>query len=169
MALTTKLELKLKTALSGTATDLAAAPATSVPLSFVIDLASGTGANQANAIFADRVTLGASATANLDLSGALTDPLGATVVFTKVKAVIVTAAVANTNNVNVTREATNGVPIFLALEDGVAVKPGGFFAIGDPTLGGYTVTAGTGDLLTFTNSGAGTGVTYDVFVIGTKA
>jgi len=134
-----------------------------------LPLGDGTGANQADRLFTDRRTLAASATENLDLAGVLTDAFGATLTFARIKLVLVTAASANTNNVNVIREGTNGVPLFLAAADGVPVKPGGGFLWWAPDATGVAVTAGTGDLLTFTNSGAGTSVTYDVAILGASA
>jgi hypothetical protein len=150
------------------ALDLASA---SVPLTLAeqIQLTSGTGANQADLIFHDRRTLAASATEDLDLAGALTNALGATLTFARIKAVIVSAADANTNNVNVTRPAANGVLLFLAAADGIAVRPGGVFAWIAPDATAVPVTAGTGDLLTLTNSSSGTAVTYDVVIVGASA
>src|SRR3990167_9550461 len=131
-------------------------------------LTDGVGASMADRVFTDQRTLGISATEDLDLAGSLTDAFGATITFATIKALIVRAAAANTNNVNVTRPASNGVPLFLAAGDGIAIKPGYAFAWYGASAG-VTVTTGPGDLLTFTNSGAGTGVTYDVIIIGTSA
>lgn len=133
-----------------------------------IRMATGVAAGQADRIFHDQRTLAASATENLDLAGSLVDAFGATITFVKLKGIYVFAAATNVNNVNVIRETTNGVPLFLALSDGIPVGPGGEFRWVNPQ-NGVTVTPGTGDLLTFTNSGAGTSVTYDVVLIGTSA
>lgn len=133
-----------------------------------ISLGSGTGASQADRLFTDRRTLAASASENLDLAGVLSDAFGAALTFAKLKAIVIVAASANTNNVNVSREATNGVPVFLAAGDGIPVQPGGMFVWVAPGAG-VTVTAGTGDLVTVANSGAGTSVTYDVYLLGTSA
>lgn len=167
MTLSTNLRLDLKSTLS-TALDLVTSRA---PLAYAstIDLASGVGANQADRIFADQRTLAASATEDLDLAGVLSDPLGAALTFARIKAVLVKAAAGNTNNVNVTRPAANGVPLFLAAGDGRPVMPGGLDLWVAPGATGVPVTAGTGDLLTFTNSGAGSSVTYDVVIIGASA
>lgn len=89
--------------------------------------------------------------------------------FARIKALGVYAAIANTNNVNVTRPASNGVPLFIAAGDGVAVRPGGMLVMIAPDVTGYLVTAATGDLITFTNSSGTTGVTYDVVIIGASA
>jgi hypothetical protein len=137
-----------------------------VALGASITLDDGTGANQANMIWTDTRTLSASATENLDLAASLTNAFGTTLTFTKVKAIIVTAASGNTNAVQVTRPASNGVPIFMAAGDGIAITPGGVFYAAWPDNAGVAVTAGTGDLLTLTNSAGSTSVTYTVAIIG---
>lgn len=137
---------------------------------YSVDLASGTAANQADMIWHDQRTLTASATEDLDLAASLTDLLtGAAITFARVKTLVVIASSGNTNNVQVTRPASNGVPIFIAAGDGVNVRPNGCLVIHAPDATAYAVTAGTGDLLTFTNSAGSTSVTYDVILIGASA
>lgn len=167
MALDTKLKLSLSSLLTG-ATDL---QPRSAPLSYAVTkaLTNGTGANQADRVFSDQRTITASSTDSIDLSGSLTDAFGATVTFARVKLVLVTAAATNVNNVNVTRPASNGLPLFLAAGDGIAVRPGGVFCWACTDATGVAVTAGTGDLLDIVNSGAGSSVVYDVVIIGASA
>lgn len=138
-----------------------------IALDLVQNFGNGTGAGAANMIWHDQRTLNASATEDLDLAGVLTSVFGAALTFTKVKAILIKAAAANTNNVNVQRAASNGVPLFLAASDGVGIRPGGMFLFTIPDANGVTVTADTGDLLTITNSAGSTSVTYDIYVIGT--
>jgi hypothetical protein len=154
--------------LSNTSVDLATP---SIPIAWArqFTLDNGTGANQADKIYLDTNTLAASGTANVDLAGSLTDMFGAALTFVKIKAMFIAAKIDNTNDVQVTRPGTNGVPLFMAAGDGIALQPGSMFAWISPGVNGVAVTAGTGDLLTFTNSGAGTGVTYDVVIVGTSA
>jgi hypothetical protein len=167
MALTTKLTASL----AATLTDVLDLSTVSDPVSYSTryDLTSGTGAGQADMMWHDRRTLTASATEDLDLAGVLTNAFGDTQTFARVKAVIVAAASGNTNNVNVTRPASNGVPLFLAAGDGIPVRPGGMFLWVASDATAVAVTAGTGDLLTFTNSAGSTSVTYDVIIIGASA
>jgi hypothetical protein len=117
-----------------------------------------------------QITLGISSGQDIDLAGVLTDPFGVALTFVKIKAVGIKAAAANTNSVNVSRPASNGVPWFLAASDGFALGPGGIYLYCNPGAAGIaTVTAGTGDILRVDNSGAGTTVTFDIVIIGTSA
>jgi len=143
------------------------------PFSFSASTAftSGTGAGAVDRVFTDTRTLSASATEDLDLAGSLTDAFGATITFARIKAIYVSAAAGNTNNVQVTRPASNGVPWLMAAGDGIALRPGAWNAWGSGSADatGVVVTAGTGDLVTFTNSAGTTGVTYTVVILGCSA
>lgn len=167
MALTTNIRVKVD-ANHTNALDLAT---TADVLAFneLIGLATGTGADQADLLFHDQRTITASNNEDLDLAGSLSDAFGATLTFVELKAIVVKAASGNTNNVDVSQPVSNGVPgVFVAAGDGVSIKPGGVFVWVAPVTGA-TVTAATGDLINFANSGAGTSVTYDVIFVGTSA
>jgi hypothetical protein len=165
------LYTRISTVVESTLTSALDLVTASAPLRYsnVVDLATGTGANQADMLWSDTRTLTASATEDLDLAGSLTGPLGGTLTFARVKYLLFKASGANTNNVVVSRPAANGVPIFAAASDALALVPGGWFSWGAPTAAGVAVTPATGDLITVTNSAGGTSVTYDVIVIGGSA
>jgi len=133
-------------------------------------LADGTGTDQADRIFADKRTLNASASEDIDLAGGgLTDPHGAALTFAKVKAICVRTSKSNTNNVVVGGAASNAFQgPFGNANDVVAIQPGGAFMITAPKAG-WTVTAGTGDLLKIANSGGGSSVEYEIEIVGTSA
>lgn len=127
----------------------------------------GAGANQASVVYADTRALAASGAESLDLSGALVDAIGAAVVLTKVKGLLIRAAAGNANDVVVGGAAANAfAAMFGAATDKLKIKPGGFIVLAAPGADGYAVTPGTGDLLQIANGGAGTPVTYDVVIIG---
>ena len=132
----------------------------------ILSLVEGTDAtNKANILFADTRTIAASANENIDLAGALSDAFGASIVAAEIVAIYIAAKAANTNNVNVTRPASNGfIGPFLAASDGVAIKPGEYALF--VSQSGWAVTAATGDLLNIANSAGGTGVDYDIIVVG---
>ncbi len=131
-----------------------------------LSFAHGTGANQANQIWTDQRTLTASSTENLDLYGSLVSPLGTTLNFTKIKAIMVYAASTNINNVLV-GGGTAGMANWVGnINDIVVVRPGGFFMIAAPDATAYAVTDTTADILKIANSSSGTSVVYDIIIIG---
>jgi hypothetical protein len=136
-----------------------------------LTLVDGTGAGQVDRVFADTRTLAASGTEDLDLAGALTDAFGVAQVFARIKALAIVADAANTNNVVVSRPASNGFGLFSAASDALPIRPGGVFlvACGAADVNGYAVTGGTGDLLTLTNSAGGTSVAYSIMILGCSA
>jgi hypothetical protein len=170
MTLISKASLSISANLTS-ALDLVTA---SAPLlkTYETALQSGTGAGQADRVFSDTRTLAASASEDLDLAGVLTDAFGAAITFVKIKALIVSAAAANTNNVLVGGVSAGLSTIITPAATGiVVVRPGATFAVfaGAADSTGYAVTATTADLLHIANSTSGSSVTYDIVIIGTSA
>ena len=128
---------------------------------------SGTGLNQANALYQTSGTLAASATTTYDLNGSLTDDFGASVTCTKLRAIVVKAATANTNNVLVGGGATTITALTTtgALDKGIVVRPGGTFFMTFPDATGAALTAGSSDVLQVANSAGSTSVTFDFIVV----
>ena len=128
-------------------------------------LSSGTGADQANAMWSDTRQIAASTTEDLDLFGGLTDAFGVTMNFANIKLVFVKAAASNTNDVVIGGDA-NSVPMFDDVSDAISIKPGGVFMVTNPAANGYVVTNSTGDVLQVANSSSGSVVDYDIIIIG---
>ena len=127
----------------------------------------GTGANQAKILFADTRTLAASGTESLDLAAVLLDAFGNVITFDKIKAIVVTADAANTNNVLFGGAASaQAAPWFGDVTDVLVIRPGGMIALVAPDATGYDVTATTADIIKVTNSAGTTGVTYTIVLIG---
>src|SRR5688500_14222343 len=97
MALTSRVSLDLVARLTGSA-DFGA-PSSATQFARQVDLTSGTGDGQADRVWADQRTLAASATEDLDLTGSLTDVLGASLTLARVKVLYVAASASNSNNV----------------------------------------------------------------------
>ncbi len=131
-----------------------------------LNFVNGTGANQANQIWTDTREIAASSSENLDLSGVLVSPLGTTLVFTKIKAIIIYAYDTNTNNVVVGGDTNALINWVGNANDLVNIRPGGFICLTAPDSTAYGVTAGTGDILKIANSSSGSVVDYDIIVIG---
>ncbi len=131
------------------------------------NITDGAGTLKAETIYRDQRTLAASATEDIDLAGVVTDSFGTTITFTKVKVILIYGATANTNNVQVGGAASNAFINWVSsATDVIEVGPNGIFFLMNPIAAGYAVTDLTGDLLTITNGGGGTSVTYDIIIIG---
>jgi len=142
----------------------------SAPLTYSIlkSITDGTGANQCQKLFSDTRTIAASGNEDLDLAGTgLQDMLNVNLALTAVKVLYVKAADANTNDVVIKGAASNGfLGPFGAAAHTVTLKPGQFFLVTNLTASGWTVTAGTGDLLNVANSSSGSSVSYDIIIAG---
>ncbi|WKD36505.1 hypothetical protein [Streptomyces xanthophaeus] len=135
---------------------------------YAAHLESGSGAGKADRIFADQRTLAASANETLDLAGSLTDNLGVTTSFARVKFILVAAVSTNVNNVVIGANASADFVGLLNAAGTVTLRPGAWFASasGSTDATGMVVTATTADLIKIANSGAGTSVVYDIIIIG---
>lgn len=139
-----------------------------VPFAADLSLASGTGANQADLMYNDTLTIAASGSTSIDLAGAQADSFGAVLTFVKIKAILTVAAAANVNNIIVGNGANPALLGFASAAHTWAIPPGGSFMVTAPAAG-WPVTGATSDILKLANSGAGTGVTFDIVIIGTSA
>lgn len=145
-------------------TDLGSAKATQ-EIAGSVSYADGTGAGQVSKEFSDKRTIGAASSENLDLSGSLTDAFGNPVQFSAIKAIIVKADAANVGNIVLGGAASNPfVGPFADATDKITIKPGGIFVLAHPGAG-WTVTAGTGDILLMANGGAADAL-YDIVLLG---
>ena len=168
MALTSQLDLMLTMTESANPLDFEA-PVTRVVYSKALALASGTGAGQADVRWSDQRTLTAGTNEDVDLACVQSGTFGGLVTFASIKGLIIFAAVANTVALTVSRPATTGAHFFAADGDAVVLNPGGMLVLWNPAAAGYTVTAGTDDMINVA-AGAGSGSqVYDIHVIGDSA
>lgn len=131
-----------------------------------VSFADGVGANQANVFFADTRTLTASSTEDLDLTGSLSDVFGASLVNARIKAIRISAAAGNTNNVIVGAASGTQWASLLNAAGTLTLPPGAYFEAAVPTAAGWAVTGGSADLLKVANSAGSTSVTYTIELIG---
>ncbi len=165
MSLTVQFNAAVKAVLTGSG-DLGT-PNAEIALSGQILLANGSGVDQAQKIFADARSLAASATENLDLAGALTDPLGATLTFATVKGIFIKAGAANPGNLTFGAHATAAfVGPFADATDALTVRPGELLPLFAPGTG-YTVTATTADMLKVAAAATAGTYTYEIVIVGT--
>src|SRR4051812_10430806 len=123
----------LNLALLATLSDVGNLANPSAPLnySYSMPLDAGNGANQGNQIWSDRRVLTTGANETLDINGSLTNLLGQTVNFTKVKAIIIVNRAGNVTDITVGNAAANGFvsPFGGAATGVVTVKLGGCFVL----------------------------------------
>lgn len=130
------------------------------------DFSFGTGALLANTWYRAKRTLAGSTGESIDLAGGITNPFGETITFTRIVAVIVAIVEPNgTKAVRVGPAAVSNAWVgpFGSGNDYVTVKYWQAFV--DNSAAGFTVTAGTGDLLRISNPGA-TSLDYIIWVVG---
>jgi hypothetical protein len=132
----------------------------------------GTGANQADRIYAKRHTINAGGTLDLDLAGSLVDFFGNTITFAKVTYLYIelVSKTPQASSIEIGGAAANQ---FVGWIDTAAAKikvPGpGIFALGSAAAGGYTVTPGTGDILRITNNDGANAAEVNIAIIGRSA
>jgi hypothetical protein len=160
IAVTTQID-KTGTALIG-----GAVPTFSKPKSADIILADGTGSNQASNTYVASRTVASATNDDVDLAGVLTDPFGAVLTFSTIKAIVIRSDAANTTNLTVSPAPANGfLGPFGASTHTVQVRPGGALVFVAPQTG-WTVTASTADLLRIANA-AGASAVYTLEIAGT--
>jgi hypothetical protein len=138
-----------------------------IPMSQDIQLGSGTGYGKADIAFFDTRTLAASTSENLDLAGVLTDAFGQTIAAAKVKAIEIENPEASLSTLTVGAAASNTfLGPFTSATHSVDLKPGDKAVFVSRT--GWTVAAGTGDILKVAN-GAGGSVNYNIKLIAASA
>lgn len=131
-------------------------------------LSDGNLAGQANKWHRSTRTIAAGANLDLDLAGGLTDSRGNTLTFTRIVGVIV--AVVSPDGTKAVRVGPNGVTNawqgpFGGVGAGNYLTTKYWLPLIDYSTGGFSVTAGTGDILRISNPG-GSAVDIVVWVIG---
>jgi len=141
----------------------------------VIDLATGTGANQADIIWMDERTLASGASENIDLTSAPTNPDNLQKVIVKPVAVLIINAPRTTSTPNTTNLFIGGAGnTFLGIVGSASqatanIRPGGaFFMFNPDSTGMGTVVDASSDLLRVNNS-AGASAVYQIGILARTA
>lgn len=133
----------------------------------LIALANGTGTGQVNRAYIGSRSISGAGTEDLDLSGALVDVNGDSLTLDVCKLIYVENTSTNGASINLMNAAANGVGsgatgFVTAAGDKWNIPAGGHGLWYSPT--GFTVTAGTGDLVTV--AAPGSAATYKVIILG---
>ena len=162
-----ELQSSVQVAISGVLTNALglSTPEDSLSKSFRDSLATGKGLDQADRMWHDSRQL-IETSEDLDLAGGVTDGLGETITFAKVKCIaIFNKATSVGFNLTVGGAAANQLINWVGdASDKIVIGPGGCLVLWNPSAAGYAVTAGTGDLLKI-DSGGNT-VDYEIIIIG---
>jgi len=151
-----------------TAPDLGSMP-WKPPAPVMTSLAQGTASGEADVIYADSRTIAASSSYSIDLTGtADLNVFNGSLALAKVKGIWIYALNTNTNSVVVGNGTNPFVGPFSAGTITLTIPPGGELLLTAP-VGGWTVTAGTGDILKLANSSSGSGVDLRAIIWGTSA
>jgi len=132
-------------------------------------IATGTGANQATLEYGNdfQIAAGGAATASIDLSGALKDALGNDVLMANVRGLVILNRSDEfthpTSNISITGNFITGAT--LGVITSLLLRPGGAWCLFDPVTG-FTVTAGTADIITLTNLSVTEAADVRVMVLG---
>ena len=144
-------------------TDVVASGSSSFP-TLTQTLTDGTGAGQATKWYRSYRTLATVTSENLDLSGSLLDPFGATLSFTGIKAIVV-AVVAPDGTKSVTIGGAASNPFIGPFSAGGTLNIPYNQVLINPNAAGWGVTAATADILKVYNPGAST-ITYCIWIVG---
>ncbi len=148
--------------------------------SWVKSFTDGSGLNQANKVFVDKVTLAGSGSVTYDLdSGALADPSGVSggvvAAFSRIVAICIRrtdtpASGTQDENVNIGGDFILTKFLFpngdTLTNTRIPIRPGGVFVVVAPDATGIGVTATTGDEITLTNASSSDSCTLEVVIIG---
>jgi hypothetical protein len=144
-------------------------PKDDLSYSFSDTLTTGTGLDSADRLWHDTRTLSATTAEDIDLAGVLTDGLGATVTFAKIKGLIIENTSSTSGCILNVGNGTAGISSWVGnVNDICKIGPGGILLLWNPSLAGYVVTATTADILKIENLG-GSSVDYKIILIGTSA
>lgn len=165
MPLTGSFNLGARLVLTGT--DDFGIPSHTIGTSNDVTFTDGAGVNQVNQVWADAArSINASTSDDLDLSGVLTNKLGQTVSFVRVKGIYVRFLTSTATFVlNVGGGSNPFINYLTGTTPVVVIRAGGTFCLIGPDATGYAVTAGTGDILRINNPNAAA-ITYDIIIVG---
>ncbi len=139
-------------------------------VSTLLQLASGTGANQADIVWADERTVASGAADDIDLAGVLSSAFGTTITAVEVVAfLLINAPLDPADAANTTTLTVGGDAAAVPNITSGPLGPRGVMLLVDPDANGLaTVTATTGDIIQITNS-SGAAAVYQVAILARTA
>lgn len=111
----------------------------------------GNGTSQFNKAYSDITTLSAASATSYDLAAGVTDAQGAAITMSKLGFILAENRSSNAGDIIRIGGNTNAVPVFGGATQYLNLGAGGFALVVNP-IDGWTVTAGTGDILDVTRT-----------------
>lgn len=173
--MTVSAQLDVTLALTNTATAvLGKSAAWRGEIASSVALGDGTGASEFDLLYAAERTVASASNDDIDLSGVLTDALGATITAAEIVGIVIVNKRANGTANTTSLTVGGGSNPFTGFLGGTTptitkIGPGGMFVLISPDATGLgTVAAGTGDILRVANS-SGASATYQIAILGRSA
>ena len=131
-----------------------------------LTFADGSGAGQANRVYTNSatMTIAASGTLSIDLSGSVTDAFGNTLTLTKLRALLI-EHLTTTTSTNIT-VGGGANPIFGSKLSGLEINNGDHMLF--TCKNGYTITGGSADTLRIVNADGTNQATVRISVLGSQ-
>lgn len=141
----------------------------SLNIASLLTFTNGTGDYQCNTQWVAQRVVAAAANDDIDLAGGIADAFGDTITFTKIKAMLI-QNLSGTGTL-VVGGATNPFSSWLGSGTDTLVLPPYAAQLLVYPLGGYAVTAGTGDILrvAFPAAGPPASITYNIILWGVRS
>lgn len=138
--------------------------------SFGLSTTNGTGAaGTADLIYFSQLTIAASSSTSLDLSGSLTDVFGSTISMARLKVLYISHLTTTTASSITVGNATNPVNLFSAATTTISIRNGGLMAYGDTGATGVAITGGSSDQLKIANADGSATATVALVAVGSSA
>lgn len=134
----------------------------------LLQFTNGTGADQADLLFTDTRTVGASSNDDIDLAGVLASAFGATLTIAEMAAILIVNK-STTQTLTIGGGSNPWISWLIATGDGIKIPPRGVFLLASPDAAGLgTVTAATADILRVAN-GSGSSADFDIAILARSA
>jgi hypothetical protein len=122
---------------------------------------SGTGANQMDQLWHGAVTMTASGTNTLDLTGGVTNSFGTVLTMAEVRLMVFTTAISNEDTVSIGGGPTAFYSFMNSTNDLLTIRPEGAIMFVAPDATGYAIGGG---LLKFVNNSGVSNATVNVYI-----
>lgn len=135
-----------------------------------ITYGNGAGVSAVNILYSTQLSIAASGTSSAIVLSSLTDPLGNSIAFAKIKIIFIQLAASPTPAASSITFQPGGTHPWNEFLNGttptITLNTGAFLTVGDPTAAGYAVVSNTHDQFTITNVDSVNTATVNIVMAG---